>query len=135
FNPAHGPSTRDVAWTPPGGAPREVPACEADAVRVEAGDEPGFREVTVGGRSRPYWDTPAYYGPWAGGYYGGFGGIGLFEGMLLGSIFSGGWGPGFGAGWGGAGWGGGDGGGGGDFGGGDFGGGDFGGGDFGGGDF
>jgi hypothetical protein len=135
FDPRHGPSERDVEWAPPGGAPRAVPACEADARRLESGDDPEVREITVGGRRRPYWDAPSYYGPWAGGYFGGFG---LFEGLLLGSILSGGWG---GAGWGG-GWGGdgGDGGGGGagDFGGGDFGGfggGDFGGGGFGGGDF
>ncbi|MDP9444636.1 MAG: hypothetical protein M3P83_09935, partial [Actinomycetota bacterium] len=25
FNPAHGPSTTDVAWAPPGGQPRHVP--------------------------------------------------------------------------------------------------------------
>ncbi|MFP5283125.1 MAG: hypothetical protein ACLGIF_06720, partial [Actinomycetes bacterium] len=27
FNPAHGPSSRNVSWAPPGGAPRDVPAC------------------------------------------------------------------------------------------------------------
>ena len=132
FDPRHGPSVRDVEWAPPGGAPRLVPACEADAERVESGEDPLVREVTVGGTRRPYYDAPAYYGPWAGGYFGGFG---LFEGLLLGSMLGGGWG--------GFGWGGGMGGdqgseggfGGGDFGGGDFGGGDFGGGDFGGGDF
>jgi hypothetical protein len=132
FDPRHGPSMRDVSWSPPGGIPRDVPACEADANRVERGLEPESREITVGGRSLPYWNAPAYYGPWAGGYFGGFG---LFEGLLIGSLFSGG----FGGGWGD--WGGDSGGdsggdwGGGDFGGGDFGGGDFGGGDFGGGDF
>jgi len=127
FDPRHGPSLKDVEWTPPGGAPREVPACTDDARRVERGEEPVSREVMVGGRSTPYWGAPAYYGPWAGGYFGGFG---LFEGMLLGSMLGG---DGFGFG----GWGGdsSDSGGGGDFGGGDFGGGDFGGGDFGGGDF
>jgi hypothetical protein len=125
FDPRHGPSEKDVLWAPPGGALREVPACSVDARRVEQGEDPMVREITVAGGRRPYWDAPPYYGPWAGGYFGGFG---LFEGMLLGSIFSGGWG-GFG-GWGGHGH---DGGG--DFGGGGFGGGDFGGGDFGGGDF
>jgi hypothetical protein len=142
FDPRHGPSARDVKWAPPGGAPRAVPACEADAARVERGEEPATRSVTVDGRDRPYYDAPGYYGPWAGGYFGGFG---LFEGFLLGSWLSGGFG-GFGgdgsdggeaAAEGGAGDGdvGGDDFGGGDFGGGDFGGGDFGGGDFAGGDF
>src|SRR6476469_7587478 len=31
FNPAHGPSSQDVDWAPPGGAPRAVPAWPADA--------------------------------------------------------------------------------------------------------
>ena len=111
-----------------GGAPRAVPACAADAHRVEDGLEPASREVVVGGERTPYWNAPAYYGPWAGGFFGGFGG-GLLPGLLVGSMLgtSLGWGaypdaasaePDAG-----------------DFGGGDFGGGDFGGGDFGGGDF
>ena len=130
FEPAHGPSTRDVEWAPDGGAPRAVPACEADALRVERGEEPMSRQITVGGYSRPYWDAPPWYGGYYGGYYGGFGGLGFLQGMMFGSMF-GGWGMG---GWGGGYDGGsGDFGGGGDFGG--FGGGDFGGGDFGGGDF
>jgi hypothetical protein len=129
FDPRHGPSVKDVEWAPPAGSVRQVPACAEDARRVERGEEPISREVMVDGRSTPYWGAPAYYGPWAGGYFGGFG---LFEGLLLGSILS----DGFGFGGYGGGFDGGDGDfGGGDFGGGDFGGGDFGGGDFGGGDF
>ncbi len=139
FDPAHGPSVGDIEWTPTGGAPREVPACQADTVRVQRGEEPLVRQVTVGGSQHPYWDTPAYYRPWAGGWYGGFGGGGFVNGMLIGTMLGGGWGGGS---WGGS-WsgdpGGGDHGGGdhggGDLGGGGFGGGDFGGGDFGGGDF
>jgi hypothetical protein len=144
FDPRHGPSVRDVEWAPPGGAPRAVPACADDVRRIEQGEEPLTREISVDGRRRPYWDAPSYYGPWAGGYFSSFG---LLEGLLIGSLLSGGWG-----GWGYGGYGdggdsgGGDGGGdlegadsgdfgGGDLGGGDFGGGDFGGGDFGGGDF
>ena len=132
FDPRHGPSSREVSWAPPGGAVRDVPACEDDARRVEAGIEPAARQILVHGRSTPYWDAPRHFGPWIGGYYGGFGGVmlpGLFPGLFLGSTLGGlGWGHG----WAGHG---GDGGGfgGGDFGG--FGGGDFGGGDFGGGDF
>ena len=130
FDPRHGPSVRDVLWAPPGGQPREVPACAADALRVEKGREPAARTVDVDGQRRPYWDAPAYYGPWAGGWYGG-GGSGFLSGLLLGSWFL----PGFGGfGWGGGFYGDGGGGGGGDMGG-DFGGGDWGGGDFGGGDF
>ena len=136
FDPRHGPSVEDVEWAPPGGAPRMVPACAADAQRVHDGLEPESRQVMAGaGGMTPYWNAPGYYGPWAGGYFGGFPMGGLFTGLLLGSWLGGGWG------WGGypvyvGGDGGGDAGGGGDFGGGDFGGGDFGGGgDWGGGDF
>jgi hypothetical protein len=151
FNPQHGPSVQDVSWAPPGGAPRSVPACAADAQRVLSGQDPDARLVSVGGYRRPYWDAGPAYAPYAGGYYSGFGGGDLLGGILvgtaLGSIFSGG----FGGGWGGGGGydagyaagydAGGDGGGGDsgfDIGGGDFGGfdgGDFGGGDFGGGDW
>jgi hypothetical protein len=145
FDPRHGPSARDVEWTPPGGTSRKVPACEPDAQAVERGTQPASREVMAGGRMVPYWSAPPYFGPWAGGYFMPFGGTGflsgLFVGELLGGAF-GGWGYGS---WGGTGtaggfgnWndrGGGGGGGGGDFGGGmSFGGGDFGGGG-GGGDF
>ena len=131
FDPRHGPSERDVQWSPPSGRERPVPACEADAQRVEAGEEPMSREISVGGQMTPYWNAPYYYGPWAGGYFGG----GLLPGLLVGSMLGGGMGFGWGdeasADVGGEGdFGGGDfGGGGGDFGGG---GGDFGGGDFGG---
>ena len=146
FDPRHGPSDRDVEWSPPFGETRLVPACEADAQRVERGDEPATRELVVGGSRMPYYNAGAAYAPFTGGYYGGFGG-GLLPGLLMGSMLGGGLGMGMGMGLGsGMAYGssggfdsGGFGSGGGDFGGGgggfDFGGGDFGGGggDFGGG--
>jgi hypothetical protein len=147
FDPRHGPSVEDVEWAPPGGQPRMVPACAADAQRIHDGLEPESRQVLAGagGGMTPYWNAPGYYGPWAGGYFGGFPMGGLFTGLLLGSFLGGGWGGypvyvggdggdggGDGGDAGGGDWGGGDFGGGGDWGGGDFGGGDFGGGDFGG---
>jgi hypothetical protein len=137
FDPRHGPSTRDVEWAPPGGTPRKVPACEADAQAVEHGQQPASREVLAGGRRVPYWNAPPYFGPWAGGYFMPFGGMGFLSGLFVGELLGGaygGWGYGS---WGGTGTAGGfgdwsDAGGGGgssDFGGGmDFGGGDFGGG-------
>jgi hypothetical protein len=127
FDPRHGPSTRDVEWAPPGGTPRPVPACEADALRVEEGLDPSVREIDYAGRRVPYWAAPAAYTPFFGGFYGGFGG--LLPGLLIGEALGGGFG-----GWGDAG--GSSGGDQGDFGDGglgDFGGGDSGGGDFGGG--
>jgi uncharacterized membrane protein YgcG len=135
FDPRHGPSDRDVEWAPYGGAPRLVPACEADALRVEEGEDPHSREVLVGGQRTPYWNAGPMYAPFAGGFFGGGLLPGLMVGTMLGGAF-GGWGApvAYGAGDSGPGdFGGGNfGGGGGDFGGGSFGGG---GGDFGGGDF
>ena len=124
FDPRHGPSVTDVEWAPPGGQPRPVPACAADAVRIEDGQEPNTRRVPVNGELVPYWQAGPAFGPWAGGFFGG----GLLPGLFVGSLLGGAFG-GFGfpdeAQAGDLG----------DFGGGDFGGGDFGGGDFGGGDF
>ena len=115
FDPRHGPSDRDVEWAPDGGEPRMVPACEADAQRVERGDDPEAREVTVGGQRMPYWAAGPMYAPFMGGFFG----AGILPGLMVGTVLGDVWSdPG-----------------GGDFGGGDLGGGDFGGGDFGGGDF
>ncbi len=118
FDPRHGPSDRDVEWAPAGGEPRLVPACEADAQRVERGDDPEAREVTVGGQRMPYWAAGPMYAPFMGGFYG----AGILPGLLIGTSLGGMWDTPADTG-------------GGDFGGGDFGGGGFGGGDFGGGDF
>jgi hypothetical protein len=139
FNPQHGPSVQDVTWAPPGGAPRSVPACQADAQRVLSGEIPDSRMVYADGQHRPYWDAGPAYVPYAGGYYSGFGGFDMLGGLLLGTALGSMLSGGFGGGWGGdpgGGWGGDSGG---DFGGfggdsGDAGGGwDFGSGDFGGG--
>ena len=90
FDPRHGPSVEDVEWTPPGGIPRTVPACAADAQRIRGGEDPQARQVPTGAGGRvPYYNAPGYYAPWFGGYFGGFGG--LFTGFLLGSAL-GGWG-------------------------------------------
>jgi len=121
FDPRHGPSDRDVEWAPEFGEPRMVPACEADAQRVERGDDPEAREVLVGGVRTPYWNAGPAYAPFAGGFYG----TGLLPGLMIGTMMSdaSGWeSSGGGGDWGGGDWGGGD------FGGGGFGGGDFGGG-------
>ncbi|WP_327244175.1 hypothetical protein [Streptomyces sp. NBC_01320] len=117
FDPRHGPSVADAMWTPSGGAPREVPVCGADEIRLRDGEDPLSRTVDTGdGRRRPYWEAGPAYGPWAGGYFGG--GIlpGLLVGTLLGSMLSS---PAYAA----------------DYGGGDFGGGDYAGGDYSGSDF
>jgi hypothetical protein len=125
FDPRHGPSVTDVEWAPPGGSPRPVPACAADAQAVADGVEPHMREVAVGGRSVPYWQAGPAFAPWAGGFFG----AGLLPGLFVGSMLGGAFG---GFGYPDAAYGGAEDPSGGDFG--DFGGGDFGGG-FGGGDF
>jgi hypothetical protein len=90
FDPRHGPSTEEVEWAPPGGAPRPVPACAADALRIREGFDPHGRQVLVGGRPTDYWNAPAHYAPWAGGYFSGFGGGGgLLPGLLVGSALGG----------------------------------------------
>lgn len=68
FDPAHGPSTRNVTWAPPGGSPRDVPACEADAQRVQVGADPRVRMVPSGHGLVPYWENQDY-APWVQGYY------------------------------------------------------------------
>ncbi len=85
FDPRHGPSTEDVQWAPPGGSVRPVPACAADALRIKEGFQPHGRQVSVNGRSTDYWNAPGHYGPWAGGYFNGFGGGGLLSTLLMGS--------------------------------------------------
>ncbi|MGN9818704.1 hypothetical protein ACTMUQ_25565 [Streptomyces sp. SD11] len=89
FDPRHGPSVADAAWTPAGGATREVPVCAADQVRLAEGSDPAVREVDTEYGRRPYWDAGPAYGPWAGGYFGG--GIlpGLLVGTMLGSMMAG----------------------------------------------
>ena len=74
-------------WAPPGGEPRPVPVCAADAARIHDGLEPESREVLVGGERRPYWAAGPAYAPYAGGFFGAFGG--LLPGLLLGSMLSG----------------------------------------------
>jgi hypothetical protein len=92
FNPQHGPSVEDVTWAPPGGAPREVPACAADAERVKVGAEPDVRKVMVGPQRVPYWQAGPAYAPYAQGMFGALGGVmtGMFLGTMLGGMFAGG---------------------------------------------
>lgn len=82
FDPRHGPSVTDADWTPPGGAPRQVPVCAADATRLADGRDPVIREVDTDHGRRPYWDAGPAYGPWAGGYFGG----GILPGLLVGTL-------------------------------------------------
>lgn len=92
FNPQHGPSSENVDWAPPGGVPRSVPACPADAERVRVGAEPDVRKVPVGAGRRPYWEAGPGYGPYAQGYFSPYAASGLLPGVLLGAVMFGGFG-------------------------------------------
>ncbi|QKV96510.1 hypothetical protein HUT19_36435 [Streptomyces sp. NA02950] len=95
FDPRHGPSVGDVTWAPAGGAERPVPACAADATRIEEGLDPDTRTVAVGaGGRRPYWEAGPAYAPWAGGYFGGYGAA-LLPALLVGTMLGGSLSPGY----------------------------------------
>jgi hypothetical protein len=53
FDPRHGPSMRDVQWSPPSGVARTVSVCAADARRLEGGEAPEIRMIRVGDRHVP----------------------------------------------------------------------------------
>ena len=89
FDPRHGMSVADVAFTPPGGALRDVPACELDAERVRAGAEPDTRMVMLGSQRVPYYQGGRAYQPYAQGYFGNFGPM---DWMFMGMMFNGGFG-------------------------------------------
>ena len=88
FNPAHGPSTTDIEWAPPGGQERQVPVCAADADRVLQGAEPDIRTVQQGMARVPYWQGGPAYSPWASGYFGGFAASGLLPTFMLMTMLS-----------------------------------------------
>ncbi|MFE5092488.1 hypothetical protein ACFRCI_19455 [Streptomyces sp. NPDC056638] len=90
FDPRHGPSAMDAMWAPPGGMPRNVPVCEADADLLAAAQEPMARQVRTAHGSEPYWNAGPAYAPWAGGYFGGAGSMlgGLLVGTMLGSVLN-----------------------------------------------
>jgi hypothetical protein len=69
FNPQHGPSVMDVAFTPPGRGTRKVPACAMDLARLKAGEKPEIRMVEIGGRRLPYFDAGAAFFPYGEGYF------------------------------------------------------------------
>src|SRR3954451_24588183 len=95
FNPAHGPSTTDIDWAPPGGQKRQIPVCAADADRVAQGAEPDVRTVPQGMRRVPYWQGGAAYSPWASGYFGGYATSGLLPAFMLATMLSPMWAGGY----------------------------------------
>ena len=71
FDTRHGPSVNDIGWEPPYGPPRPVPACTACMRQVVAGTQPQPRRVRAGLRRVPFYDAPAHFESWFGGYFGG----------------------------------------------------------------
>lgn len=98
FNPGHGPSVQDAAWTPPGGAERSVPVCAECAGRLASGVDVDAKTVLVGGQPTQYWNAGPQYAGYAGGYYNGFGS--MLPGILIGTMLGGGFGGGYGGGYG-----------------------------------
>ena len=89
FDPAHGPSTKNVTWAPPGGAPREVPACALDAARVTSGADPHIRMVQQGYQAVPYWQDQGH-AAYARGYYEPYGLDPVVQGLAKGALLFGG---------------------------------------------
>lgn len=94
FDPRHGQSVEDVAWAPPGGTTRDVPACALDAERVRAGADPDTRRVLVGTQRVPYYEAGRAFAPMSLGYFGAFGlanslFLGTTMGMLVGGSYDG----------------------------------------------
>ena len=71
FDPRLGPSVNDVGWEPPSGPPRPVPACAACIRQIAGGVQPQPRRVRAGLRRVPFYDAPAHFESWFGGYFGG----------------------------------------------------------------
>ena len=88
-DPAHGPSAKNVTWAPPGGAPREVPACALDAARVTSGSDPHIRMVQQGYQAVPYWQDQGH-AAYARGYYEPYGLDPVVQGLAKGALMFGG---------------------------------------------
>jgi hypothetical protein len=71
FNPQHGPSVRDVEWTPPGRGTRMFPACQRCAAQVDARERPEIRMVRIGDRRVPFWEAGSVSMPYSHGYFAG----------------------------------------------------------------
>ena len=89
FDPAHGPSVRNVTWAPPGGAAREVPACALDAARITSGADPHIRMVQQGYQAVPYWQDQGH-AAYARGYYEPYGMDPVVQGLAKGALLFGG---------------------------------------------
>ena len=69
FDPRHGPSVGQHAFTPEGGAERMVPVCATCRDQLAAGQVPAVRTLALGGSVKPYWDWGRYTRPYVNGYW------------------------------------------------------------------
>ncbi|QZY30470.1 hypothetical protein [Nocardioides coralli] len=69
FNPQHGPSVKDVQWTPPGRGTRMLPACRRCADQVASRERPEIRMVRIGSHRVPYWEAGTVTLPYSYGYF------------------------------------------------------------------
>ena len=69
FNPQHGPSVFEVAFTAVGHGTHKVPACASDVARHRTKEKPQIRMVEVGGRRVPYYEAGDAFAPYGAGYF------------------------------------------------------------------
>ena len=98
FDPRHGPSAREVEWSPPWGEPRAGARPARPTPSASSAARTPIRARSPSAASAcPYWNAGPAYAPYMGGFFGG----GLLPGIFLGSLLGGGmFGGGYG-GWGG----------------------------------
>lgn len=69
FDPRHGPSVAEAAFTPEGGVERSVPVCAHCRDELAAGRVPPSRTLQVGPLVKPYWQWDRYTRPYVNGYW------------------------------------------------------------------
>jgi hypothetical protein len=69
FDPRHGPSVAEVAFTPEGGSQRQVPVCAHCRDELAAGRVPATRALRIGNLVKPYWQWDRYTRPYVNGYW------------------------------------------------------------------
>jgi uncharacterized membrane protein YgcG len=69
FDPRHGPSVGEHAFTPSGGAERNVPVCAKCRDQLDIGQEPEVRTLAQGRLVKAYWDWGRYSRPYVNGYW------------------------------------------------------------------
>ncbi len=69
FDPRHGPSIGEHAFTPEGGSERPVPVCAKCRDQLDAGQVPALRSLALGATIKSYWEWDRYTRPYVNGYW------------------------------------------------------------------